>query len=215
MTDPAIKLSPDGKNVQYKDITISIARWHSAVPYLIDEATQLLRGRLRPADVLRYLDSVTHFLDLLLVLFLFTSEHPPYGRDLLQVRFTAAGPDHRRNIGIYEGVVTVSTATELPPREIITRQLPNKVGGLVVRYFLDVRPFLLKHQELAHSYGLDNHPLFTSQYLFPPGQGLWNEERYDAAIRTWTRALLGVTLSLEAYRDIYLGIAAIERDRQT
>lgn len=110
-------------------------------------------GVWRQGRVNEYLDSLSYFLEKLLVLVYMTSGQPARSRELLSVRYRNTEKGGHRSIFIENGLLVVVTYYHkgyniTGTEKIIHRYLPKEVGELVLLYIWLVLPMRQQLQQL-------------------------------------------------------------------
>jgi RecQ family ATP-dependent DNA helicase len=154
-----------------------------------------------------YLDSVSLFLEKLLVLMHMTGGQPARALELLSLRYCNTLQGGHRNIFIENGLMTFVTLYHkgysiTGSEKIIHRYLPQEVGELLLYYIWLVLPFRQQLQQLA--FGNEEIP---SAFLWSADQRKWTPDRVKKVIKRESDRLIGVPLNISSYRHIAIAIA--------
>src|SRR5436309_3473959 len=154
-----------------------------------------------------YLDSVSLFLEKLLVLMHMTGGQPARAPELLSLRYCNTLQGGHRNIFIENGLMTFVTIYHkgysiTGSEKVIHRYLPQEVGELLLYYIWLVLPFWQQLRQLAFS---DEE--IPSAFLWSADRYKWTSDRVKKVIKRESDRLIGVPLNISLYRHIAIAIA--------
>ena len=154
----------------------------------------------------QYEDSVQRFLEHMMVLLHVSSGQPARRPEFLGLRWRNRQAD-KRNLFIHDGYLVfiltyhkslnMTNASRYPARFLLP-----EVGRLLVRFLVLVQPFRVW---LAAETGVPSSS--GSEYLWHDGTALWTENRMTAVLRSKAEQAIGVRLTVQAWRQLAVGIA--------
>lgn len=161
--------------------------------------------RLRADAVARYEDAVQRFLRPMIVLLHVASGQPARRTELLSLRWQNAQTDARK-LYLHDGhllfmldyhkSINKTHSSRFPVRFVLPR-----VATLLVRFLVLVQPF---RQWLSRETG---RPASVSPYLWHDGAEVWKDDQVTDVLRSRTAEAIGVPLTIQAWRQLAIGIA--------
>lgn len=161
------------------------------------------------ADWLKtWLNAVTRFEELLLVLVHMSAGQPARAPELLSLRHVNTPNGGLRNVLIENGLVTLITGyhkgyTASLKRKVVYRYLPREVGELLVHHISLVLPF----KDLNT---LSEEAIQDGYIWSPKGDSLgrlWSSERLKQQIERATSVGVGARLTVASYRQVIIAIS--------
>lgn len=160
--------------------------------------------RERTRDWMR---QVARFRGLLLILMHITGGQPARGPEILSVRHRNTAQGGHRNMFIEDGMVVYVTKYHKGMQmsgdvKIIHRYLPREVGELVVWYLWLALPFIQRVEALVWEKKTVSHHMW-------PGDAdgrKWTTDRMREELQRVTKASLGHSIHVAAYREIAIAI---------
>jgi superfamily II DNA helicase RecQ len=155
-----------------------------------------------------YMEQVVKFQEKLLVLMHITGGQPARAPEILSIRHSNTGEGAHRNIFVEDGMVVFVTRYHKGYQmqgdvKIIHRYLPREVGELYIRYLWLVLPFQQQMEVLVREKEMIETYMWTKSWNGKE----WTSERMRQVLKKATMAGLGQELTIQAYRDVAIGIS--------
>jgi superfamily II DNA helicase RecQ/uncharacterized C2H2 Zn-finger protein len=156
----------------------------------------------------RYMGRVIEFREKLAVLMHIAGGQPARGPEILSIRHSNTVKGRHRNIFIEDGMVAFVTRYHKGYAvsgdvKIIHRYLPREVGELIVWYLWLVLPF----QQRLEAMVWEKEAISSHVWPADPNGRKWTSERLRHALKRESQVGLGQGLTIQAYREIAIGIS--------
>ena len=151
---------------------------------------------------------VIEFREKLIALMHMTGGQPARGPEILSVRHSNTVKGGHRNIFIEDGMVVYVTRYHKGYAvsgdvKIIHRYLPREVGELLVWYLWLVLPF----QQRLEAMVWEKETMSSHLWPADPSGRKWTTERLRETLKRESRVGLGQAVTVQAYREIAIGIS--------
>lgn len=156
----------------------------------------------------RYMGRVVAFREKLAVLMHITGGQPARAPEVLSVRHSNTVKGGHRNVFVEDGMVVFVTRYHKGYAmsgdvKVIHRYVPREVGELVVWYLWLVLPF----QQRLEAMVWEKEAISSHMWPKDPDGRQWTSERFRQALKRESSAGLGQALTIQAYREVAIGIS--------
>jgi hypothetical protein len=137
-----------------------------------------------------------------------TGGQPARGPEIMSIRHSDTVKGGHRNIFIEDGMIVFATRYHKGYNvsgdvNIIHRYLPREVGELLVYYMWLVLPF----QQRLEAMVWEKEVISSHMWPADPSGRKWTSDRFRETLKRESRIGLGLELTIQAYREIAIGIS--------
>ncbi|KAH0547910.1 hypothetical protein GP486_008349, partial [Trichoglossum hirsutum] len=175
---------------------------------LVDQFIHHSTGVWRQKRVNDYLDSISYFMEKLLILIHMTSGQPARSREWLSIRYCNTEKGGHRCIFMENSLLVVVTYYHkgyniTGTEKIIHRYLPQEVGELLLLYIWLVLPLRQQLQQLV----FNDNEIPTAFLWSIDRRKKWTADRVREVLKRESDRLIGVPLNKKSYRHIAIAIS--------